>query len=116
MGTRALVGFDGSIAAAAAVEAAALLLPDVHGWITYLWVPPFTGDRVGRRLREQYGNVNDLIEAVEREGAFEAQRIMAMGVGLARAAGWEAEPLLEQTYGAEGTALVQAAERSRPTW
>jgi hypothetical protein len=52
--------------------------PDVHGWITYLWVPPFTGDRVGRRLREQYGNVNDLIEAVEREGAFEAQRIMAM--------------------------------------
>jgi len=111
MGTRALVGFDGSIAAAAAVEAAALLLPDVHGWITYLWVPPFTGDRVGRRLREQYGNVDDLIEAVEREGAFEAQRIMAMGVGLARAAGWEAEPLLEQTYGAEGTALVQAAEK-----
>ena len=111
MGTRALVGFDGSIAAAAAIEAAALLLPDVHGWITYLWVPPFTGDRVSRRLREQYGNVNDLIEAVEREGAFEAQRIMAMGVGLARAAGWEAEPLLEQTYGAEGTALVQAAEK-----
>jgi nucleotide-binding universal stress UspA family protein len=111
MGTRALVGFDGSMAAAAAIEAAAQLLPDVHGWITYLWVPPFAGERVRRRLREQIGNVNDLIEAVDREGQFEAQRIMAMGVNLARALGWEAEPLLEQTYGSEGTALVQAADK-----
>lgn len=111
MGTRALVGFDGSMAAAAAVEAATLLLPEVHGWITYLWAPPFTGECVGRRLREQFGNVNDLIDAVDREGKFEAQRIMAMGVNLARAAGWEAEPLLEKTYGAEGRAIVDAAEK-----
>jgi nucleotide-binding universal stress UspA family protein len=111
MGTRALVGFDGSIAAAAAVEAAALLLPDVHGWITYLWVPPFASDRLRRRLREQFGNVNDLIDAVEREGLFEAQRITAMGLNLARAAGWEAEPLLEKTYGGEGQAIVDAAEK-----
>ena len=111
MGTRVLIGFDGSMAAAVSVEAAALLLPDVHGWITYLWAPPFASDRVRRRLREQIGNVNELIEAVDREGRFEAQRILAIGVNLARAAGWDAEPLLEQTYGNEGTALVQAAEK-----
>jgi len=111
MRTRALVGFDGSVAAAAAVEAAGLLLPDVHGWITYLWVPPFISDRLRRRMREQFGNVNDLIDAVEREGKFEAQRITAMGVNLARAAGWEAEPLLEKTYGGEGHAIIDAAEK-----
>lgn len=108
---RVLMGFDGSMASAASIDAGALLLPDVHAWITYLWVPPFAGDRVRRRLREQIGNVNDLIEAVEREGRFEAQRILAMGVNLARAAGWEAEPLLEQTYGGEGPAILQAAEK-----
>jgi len=107
---RVLLGYDGSPAAAAAIEAAAQLLPGAYSWITYLWVPPFTGEQVRRRLRERIGNVNDLIEAVEREGRFEAQQITARGVALARAAGWEAEPLLQQTYGAEGTALVHATE------
>lgn len=111
MGMRVLVGFDGSTGAAGAIEAGSLLLPGAHSWITYLWVPPFAGERIRRRLRAQIGNVNDLIEAVDREGRFEAQRIMAMGVNLARAGGWEAEPLLEQTYGSEGTAIVQAAEK-----
>jgi nucleotide-binding universal stress UspA family protein len=105
------MGFDGSPAAASAIEAAALLLPGAHGWITYLWGPPFTGDQVGRRLRERIGNLDDLVDAVEREGKFEAQRITATGVILATAAGWEAEPLLEKTYGAEGTAIVRAAEK-----
>ncbi len=108
---RALVGFDGSPASAAAIEAGALLLPGVHSWITYMWVPPFTGDRIRRRLREQVGNIKDLIDAVEREGNFEAQRITTRGVHLARAAGWEAEPIIEQTYGAEGPAIVQVADR-----
>lgn len=107
---RAVVGYDGSPAAAAAIEAGALLLPDVHSWITYLWVPPFTSDPVRRRLRERIGNIDDLVEAVEREGEFEARRIAAMGVTLARAAGWEAEPRVEQTYGAEGAAIVRAAD------
>lgn len=111
MAMRVLVGFDGSMAATEAIEASALLLPDVHCWITYLWAPPFAGERVRHRLREQIGNVNELIDAVEREGKFEANRILAMGVNLARAGGWEAEPLLEQTYGGAGTALVQAAEK-----
>jgi nucleotide-binding universal stress UspA family protein len=108
---RVVMGFDGSPAAASAIEAAALLLPGAHGWITYLWGPPFTGDQVGRRLRERIGNLDDLVDAVEREGKFEAQRITATGVILATAAGWEAEPLLEKTYGAEGTAIVRAAEK-----
>lgn len=107
---RVVMGFDGSPAAAAAIEAAALLLPGAHGWITYLWGPPFTGDQVGRRLRERIGNLDELIDAVEREGKFEAQRITSTGVILAAAAGWEAEPLLERTYGAGGTAIVRAAE------
>ena len=50
MGMRVLVGFDGSTGAAAAIEAGSLLLPGAHAWITYLWVPPFAGDRV-RLLR-----------------------------------------------------------------
>lgn len=108
---RVVMGFDGSPAAASAIEAAALLLPGAHGWITYLWGPPFTGDQVGRRLRERIGNLDELVDAVEREGKFEAQRITATGVILATAAGWEAEPLLEKTYGAEGTAIVRAAEK-----
>jgi len=108
---RVVMGFDGSPAAASAIEAAALLLPGAHGWITYLWGPPFTGDQVGRRLRERIGNLDELVDAVEREGKFEAQRITATGVVLATAAGWEAEPLLEKTYGAEGTAIVRAAEK-----
>lgn len=106
-----VMGFDGSPAAASAIGAAALLLPGAHGWITYLWGPPFTGDQVGRRLRERIGNLDELVDAVEREGKFEAQRITATGVILATAAGWEAEPLLEKTYGAEGTAIVRAAEK-----
>jgi nucleotide-binding universal stress UspA family protein len=108
---RVVMGFDGSPAAASAIEAAALLLPGAQGWITYLWGPPFTGDQVGRRLRERIGNLDELVDAVEREGKFEAQRITATGVILATAAGWEAEPLLEKTYGAEGTAIVRAAEK-----
>lgn len=108
---RVIMGYDGSPAAAAAIEAAALLLPGAHGSITYLWGPPFTSAQVRRRLREQIGNVDELVEAVEREGRFEAQRTTATGVILATAAGWEAEPLLEKTYGGEGTAIVRAAEK-----
>lgn len=108
---RAVVGYDGSPAAAAAIEAGALLLPRLHSWVTYLWVPPFTSEPLRRRLRERIGRVDDLIAAVEREGEFEARRITATGMTLARAAGWEAEPLVEQTYGAEGAAIVRAAEK-----
>lgn len=110
MGNRVLVGFDGSPASAAAIECAGLLLPGAHAWITLLWTPPFASEQVRRRLWERTSNVNDLIAAVEREGNLEARRVAAMGVTLARATGWDAEPLLEQTYGGEGAAMARAAE------
>ena len=106
----AIVGYDGSPGASAAIDAGALLFPKAHGWITYLWVPPFASDKVRARLRPLAHNVNELIEMVEREGEREAQRLVAMGVTLARAAGWDAEQLLKQTWGAEGLRIAQAAE------
>lgn len=109
---RVLVGFDGSPAAAAAIEAGAILLPGAEGWITYLWGPPFASSSLRRRLRERIGNVNDLIAAVDLEGRIEAERIAAVGVALAKASGWEVQPLIEQTHSAEGPALVRAAEQA----
>ncbi|MGZ8818937.1 MAG: universal stress protein [Mycobacterium sp.] len=106
----AIVGYDGSPGSSGAIDAGALLFPGAHGWITYLWVPPFASDKVRRRLREIAGDVNELIEMVEHEGEREAQRVVAMGVTLARAAGWDAEPLLKQTWGGEGLRIAQAAE------
>ncbi len=111
MTLRVVVGYDGSPAAAAAIDAGALLFPGAHGWITYLWVPPFASEHVRKRLWEQARNIDDLIAAEDREGHREAERITAMGVILAGAAGWAAEPLLERTYAAEGTAIAQTAEK-----
>ncbi len=105
-----ILGYDGSPGASAAIDAGALLLPRAHAWITYLWVPPFASDEVRRRLRAIARNVNELIEMVEREGKREAQRVVTVGVTLARAAGWDAEPLLKRTWGGEGLRIAQAAE------
>ncbi|CAM4139644.1 Universal stress proteinc/MT2085 [Mycobacterium basiliense] len=110
MPLNAIVGYDGSPGASAAIDAGALLFPGAHGWITYLWVPPFASDKVRRRLRPLARDANELIEMVEREGEREAQRVVSMGVTLARAAGWDAEPLLTRTWGAEGLRIAQAAE------
>ena len=106
----AIVGYDGSPGASAAIDAGALLFPGARGWITYLWVPPFASDKVRGRLRPLARDVTELIEMVEREGEREAQRLVATGVTLARAAGWDAEPLLKQTWGAQGLRIAQAAE------
>ena len=72
---------------------------------------PFVSPQVRKRLWEQARNIDDLIAAEDREGEREARRITAMGVTLARAAGWDAEPLLQRTYAAEGTAIAQTAEK-----
>lgn len=106
-----MVGYDGSPAAAGAIEAGAALLPGARAWIAYLWSPPFASDAVRRRLWERASDVNDLIALVEREGEVEARRVTAMGVTLARAAGWQAEPLLQRSWSAEGAALGQSAEK-----
>jgi nucleotide-binding universal stress UspA family protein len=87
-----------------------LLFPGARGWITYLWLPPFASDKVRQRLRATARDVTELIELVEQEGEREAHRLVATGVTLARAAGWDAEPLLKQTWGAQGLRIAQAAE------
>lgn len=111
MTLRVVVGYDGSPAAAAAIDAGACLFPGAHGWITYLRVPPFASEQVRKRLWAQASNIDDLIAAEDREGEREARRIATMGVTLAAAAGWNAEPVLERTYAAEGTAIAQIAEK-----
>ncbi|VBA47393.1 hypothetical protein LAUMK142_00726 [Mycobacterium pseudokansasii] len=106
----AIVGYDGSPGASAAIAAGALLFPGAHGWTTYLWVPPFASDKVRRRLCPMARDANELAEMVEREGECEAQRIVGMGVTLARAAGWHAERLLRRTWGPEGLRIAQAVD------
>lgn len=112
MAVRVVMGYDGSPEAGAAIDVGGLLFPGAHGWITYLWVPPFASDKVRRRLRARARDVNDLVAMVEAEGEGEhqAQRLVATGVTLANAAGWDAEPLLIRTWGGEGSRISQAAE------
>lgn len=110
MAVRVVMGYDGSPEAGAAIEVGGLLFPGAHGWITYLWIAPFASDRIRRRLRTRAGDVNELIALVEKEGELEAQRLVRTGVTLARAAGWEAEPMLKRTWGGEGWQIAQTAE------
>lgn len=110
MQVSAIVGYDGSPAANAAIEAGASLFPNARGWVTYLWGPPFASAKVRRRLRALARDVNELIEMVEHEGEQEAHRLVAVGVTLARTAGWDAEPLLRRTFGNEGLRIAQIAD------
>ena len=107
---RLILGYDGSPQASAAIDAGAALLPGAHAWITHLWTPPFASEPLRRRLWTGRRHVNDFVAAVEREGEREAQRLTANGVTLARAAGWQAEPLVRRTYGGEGVEFGRIAE------
>ena len=111
---RVLVGYDGSPAAGTAIDAAARLLPAAHAWITHMWVPPFANEAMRRRLWTGNGTLNQFVAAIEREGAAEAGRLTAMGVALARAAGWDPEPLVERSYGGEGFQFGELAEKLDP--
>ncbi|MGU3586723.1 universal stress protein [Rhodococcus sp. C26F] len=110
MPVSAIVGYDGSLAANAAIEAGASLFPNAHGWITYLWAPPFASSKVRQRLHALAHNVDELSEMVQHEGEHEAQRLLTVGVALARTAGWDAEPLLKPTFSGEGPRLAQIAD------
>lgn len=110
MPINALVGYDGSPAANAAIDAGASLFPKAHASITYIWGPPFASSELRERLRTITRDADELIETIEREGEHEARKLLSSGVTLAGAAGWDAEPLLQRTWGGEGLRIPQAAE------
>lgn len=108
---RVLAGFDGSLGAATAIDVGGRLLPSAHAWVTNVWTPPFASEQLRRRLWHGTAHINEFVEAVEREGRAEAERIAATGVSLARAAGWTAEPLVARSYGSEGLELTELARK-----
>ena len=111
MPVRVVIGYDGSPAASAAIDTGALLFPDAHAWVTHLWMPPLASEALRHRLRVKARDVNEFMDMVEQEGHREAERLVARGVVLARAAGWDAQPLVKRTWGAEGLRLAQVTEQ-----
>jgi nucleotide-binding universal stress UspA family protein len=89
----------------------ARLLPAAHAQIVHLWTPPFASDQLRRRLWKGTRQVDAYVAAVEREGRRESDRIAAMGVALAHAAGWTAEPLTVRCYGGDGFELTEVARK-----
>lgn len=108
---RVVLGYDGSPAATAAIEVGTTLFPGAHGWVTYLWTPPFADENMRRRLWVGSARLDEFIAAIEREGQAEAERLATVGVTLARAAGWNAEPFVERGLGGEGLQFTQVAEK-----
>lgn len=111
MSTNVIVGYDGSLAANTAIAAGAMLFPQAHAWVAYIWMPPFASARLRRRLRAVARDADDLIKLVEQEGEREAGAIANAGVALATAAEWDAEPLVKRTIGSDGLRLAQLAEK-----
>lgn len=110
MTIRVLIGYDGSPAASAAIDAGAHLFPHTGAWIAHLWTPPFASTSLRHRLGKGTTNLNDFVAALEREGRREADRLADTGVALARAAGWDAEPVVVRSYSGEGLQLAELAE------
>jgi nucleotide-binding universal stress UspA family protein len=110
-----LAGYDGSPAAAGAIEYGARLLPDASARIVHLWAPPFADAELRRRVWRKAGSLEELQALLESEGAAEAERLAAEGVAIATAAGWEARALTERSLGAEGFGLARLAEDLEPT-
>ena len=112
--SRVILGFDGSVAATAAIDVGATLFPGAHAWIAHLWTPPFASDGTRRRLWKGSAHIDEFVAAIEREGRWQADRLAAVGTTLARAAGWDAEPLVERSDGGEGLGLAQLATKLDP--
>ena len=111
MTLRVLIGYDGSLAAGAAIDAGARLFPRTRAWIAHVWTPPFASTSLRHRLWSGTANINEFVAALEREGRREATRLADTGVTLAAAVGWEAEPLVVRSYGGEGLQLAELAEQ-----
>ncbi|CAN5506388.1 universal stress protein [soil metagenome] len=109
-----LVGYDGSPAANTAIRVGTRLFPDAQATIALVRTPPFAGPDLRRRLRLTAGNLAELAESVEREGEHEARLVVETGAALARAGGWDAEPLLKQAWSGEGIGLAQLADEHKP--
>lgn len=107
---RVLVGYDGSPSAVNAIEAAATLLPSAKASILHLWEPPFTSPELRQRLAGRAADLESLGELLETEGHAEARRLAGNGVKLARATGWQAEPLVKRTFGGDGYQFARTAE------
>jgi len=108
---RVLAGYDGSLPSGAALDAAAVLLPSAQAWIAHFWTAPFADEAVRRQLRPRVTGRDELVAAIEREGAEEGERIAGTGCVLARAAGWAPEPVIERVYGGIGFAIAELAEK-----
>lgn len=106
-----LVGYDGSLSAATAIQAAARLLPGAIVRVVYLWEVPYAFPELRHRLRREAETVDDLAEALEREGLAEARRVAALGVAVAQPEGWTAQALVERCYGGLGYQFARLAEQ-----
>lgn len=93
------------------MEAGAQLFPQARAWVAHLWTPPFASTSLRDRLWTGTSHINEFVEAVEREGKREADRMAAIGLTLARAVGWDAEPLVVCSYGGEGLRFAELAEK-----
>ncbi|MGY1709562.1 universal stress protein [Geodermatophilus sp. SYSU D00758] len=107
---RVLVGYDGSPSAVNAVEAAARLVPAADATVLHLWEPPFASPELRARLAGRARGLEELGRLLETEGRAEAERLAGNGVSLARAAGWDAEPLVRRTFGGDGYQFARTAE------
>jgi nucleotide-binding universal stress UspA family protein len=107
-----LAGYDGSPGAANAIEIAAHLFPSAAAQVVYLWEPPFAVPQLRQRLRREAKTLEQLIDLLETEGRAEADRLAGNGVALARAAGWEAEKLVQRSFGGDGYHFARLAEEN----
>jgi nucleotide-binding universal stress UspA family protein len=105
-----LAGYDGSPGAANAIEIAAHLVPTAAAQVVYLWEPPFAVPQLRQRLVREADTLERLIDLLETEGRAEADRLAGNGVALARAAGWEAEKLVQRSFGGDGYHFARLAE------
>jgi nucleotide-binding universal stress UspA family protein len=111
MAIQVLIGYDGSPAANAAINVGAQLFAQAHAWVAHLWTPPFADVDLRERLWATTSHVSEFVAAIEREGEKEAERLAGTGVTLARAAGWDAEPLVLRSDGGEGLRIAELAEK-----
>lgn len=110
-----LLAYDGSPPAIAAIEIGSMLLPAAEVTVANLWMPPFASEPLRHRLRQRAHSATELADLLEREGSAEAERLVASGVVLATAAGWQAaRPLVRRSYGGDGFKMAALAEELEP--